>query len=193
MNLNEVQMQNLLAEHIEALIAGKADAEALLANYALPLESRAGQLLLLAERLFVGMPEIKPSSEFVARLHDELVGASPLTILARLRQIQSEIQGLGLGLGALQGLQLPNLASLQEIIPNLQLKSNLQLDRSIDRFRHMPRYYQLAAGLTLTAGVVLFASRRTRESLSALLAAAQQQYQAGEEHVVDVPSVEISA
>lgn len=206
MTLSDVQIQNLLAEHAEAVIAGKADLEALLAAHGIPADSRIAQLLFLAERLYVAMPEVRPSPEFVQSLYVELVGSGNITLLDRLRQIQTELQAMGLSLPSLQQLQamglglpnlqqlqtrLPHLQDLQEFLANRQLqRANLQLERSIDRFRHMPRHYQLAAGLTLTAGVFWLAARMRREGLYSLLVALQQ-YQSPT--ATELPGVEISA
>jgi hypothetical protein len=172
MNVNEVQIQNLLAEHAEALLAGTADLDVLLASYGIPRDSRAAQLLLIAERIYAAMPEVKPSPEFVQQLYEELIGSVNTTLLERLRHLQIDFRQLQLDLQTL-GLTLPNLQNWQLNLPNLQqwqqVLPNLPIDRPIDRFRHMPRHYQLVAGLTL-AGVVWIAARVGREGLYSFLA-----------------------
>lgn len=90
-NPSEVWMQNLLSEHAESLINRTMTLEQLLARYKISKDSPVAQLMLLAERLYYGIPHSKPSPEFVQSLYDELVGTTTQPALKMwLRQLQLE-------------------------------------------------------------------------------------------------------
>lgn len=90
-NPNEVWMQNLLAEHADSLIHRTMTLEQLLSRYKISKDSPVAQLMLLAERLYYGIPHAKPSPEFVQSLYDELVGTTSQPALKMwLRQLQLE-------------------------------------------------------------------------------------------------------
>ncbi len=69
-------LEDLLATHADALISG-APFEASLQGLAMDDQAIAHSLMLLANRLSVGLTPVTPDPAFVARLHAELAAQAP--------------------------------------------------------------------------------------------------------------------
>lgn len=142
--MNEVQKQNLLAEHADALLRGPRQLKEFLARCGITHEEPLGQLMILAERLYAAMPWVEPSPDFVHQLYLELVGTSDSSVREWWR------------------------------LPQLERFTLNTAQQQLDRIRQMPLPVQLAAGITLTtitAGVVWIASSRgRREAIRSRLA-----------------------
>jgi hypothetical protein len=80
----DVLLQNLLADHVEALLGGVPDRNTLLARYGLVRDPWANALLTLAEDIQAALRPVNPSNAFVAALYNRLVGLPELTLLERL-------------------------------------------------------------------------------------------------------------
>jgi hypothetical protein len=123
-NLNVVALQNLLAEHADALINGIRDRQHLLRKYQFSQHSYPDELMATAEQVFDAMPHVEPSDLFVAQLYQELVGMPATPFWGRWARRQ---------MGRLPNWQVPSLNDLPVDVPN------------IPGFRQLPPRMQLAA------------------------------------------------
>ncbi len=82
---NDIRLQNLLAAHLDSLIADDAAYFA-----AAPVD--ASDLMHLAMQLNHVLIPIEPSPEFVARLRSEFIGDTPMTLLLRWRSLPPRYQ-----------------------------------------------------------------------------------------------------
>ncbi len=85
----EIGLDNLLAAHLDALIAREEAASDAIFRHA-PAESR--ELLHLATQLHAALKPMDPSDEFVKRLRSEFIGDTPLTLLLRWRKLPTRYQ-----------------------------------------------------------------------------------------------------
>lgn len=123
---SDVTLQNILAEHVEALVTGRLSRAKLLAKYNLAPDSYEARLLEIAERLNEAVPLVRPRDEFVAHLYEELVGVRARSPWERWARRQMD---------RLPNLTVPNLHSLPMDVGNLS------------SLRQLPPHMQLAAGL----------------------------------------------
>lgn len=83
--MNEIKMQDILAEYAEGLVDNRVTVEDLIKKYNIKPGSDLEALLRVAEMLESVLVRVQPSSQFVNELRHELIGDAKL--LARLRQI----------------------------------------------------------------------------------------------------------
>ncbi len=101
------QIEELLAAHADALLAGFEDFDPQLGQYGLTSSQAAEttHLLHLAQHLRRTLTPVAPSEAFVRRLKSELVEDQPVTLLVRWRklpphyQLAAKLGGLTLGAG----------------------------------------------------------------------------------------------
>ncbi len=150
--LSEVMIQNILAEHADGLLNQSGNLATILNRHNLSLDSPLARLMSLAEYLYHALPHVKPSDEFVESLYRQLIEADERTLRDWLR------------------FWRPDLATLERIWQHQieRLSTNLP-QRQIDRIRQIPLHMQLAAGITITAGVLLITSRKRRDALQSLI------------------------
>ena len=94
-NSENSQLEDLLAAHTDALLAGLEDFDPQFANYGIASSqaAEATNLLGLAFRLRETLTPVAPSEEFTRRLRNELVGAEqPVTLLVRWRKLPAHYQ-----------------------------------------------------------------------------------------------------
>jgi hypothetical protein len=136
-HVSDVALQNLLAEHADALIKGIRERRHLLQKYRLAPDSYAEELMATAEQVLDAMPHVSPSDVFMARLYEELVGTPATPFWERWAKRQIE---------RLPNLQVPNLQGLPVEVP------------ALTGLRHLsPRVQLAAAGL---GGVLLVIAAR---------------------------------
>lgn len=122
---NDVTLQDLLAEHADALLGNQLKRDVLLAKYQLAPDSYAARLMDTAEQLYEAMPQTEPSPAFVAQLYEELVGTPQDNFWGRWARRQIE---------RLPALRMPVLQHLPAVdVPGIQ------------EFRQLPPRMQIAA------------------------------------------------
>jgi hypothetical protein len=94
------QIQHLLADHADALIAGTLDLRRLRRQYNRVIFGQAESLLALAEQISESMPVVVPSEEFVEQLRCQLIEGSPIhrSLWKRIRELPPRTQ-LAAGIG----------------------------------------------------------------------------------------------
>lgn len=134
-NAQDKHIEDLLAAHLDALIAGQDDFDPQLTRYGLtPAKTaEATDLLSLASRLRETLTPVAPSDAFVSRLKGELIGDQPVTLLVRWRKLPAHYQ-LAAKLGGLTltaGLLLLASRRALTILDALQHRNQPDADKRL--------------------------------------------------------------
>lgn len=129
------QIEDLLAAHLDALMAGQADFDPQFTRYDLtPAKiAEATDLLNLATRLRETLVPVAPSETYVNRLKRELIGDQPVTLLVRWRKLPAHYQ-LAAKLGGLTltaGLLLLASRRALTILDALQHRNQPESDQGL--------------------------------------------------------------
>jgi hypothetical protein len=135
-NSENSQLDELLAAHTDALLAGLADFDPQFTHFGIASSqaAEATDLLGLAFRLRETLTPVAPSDEFTRRLRNELVGAEqPVTLLVRWRKLPAHYQ-LAAKLGGLTltaGLLLLASRRAIDVLNTLQHREQPEVDQGL--------------------------------------------------------------
>jgi hypothetical protein len=132
-NSQNSQLDDLLAAHTDALLAGLEDFDPQFAGITPVQAAEMTDLLGLAYRLRETLTPIAPSEEFSRRLKNELVGEQPLTLLVRWRKLPAHYQfaaKLG-GLTLTAGLLLLGTRRALGVLESLHQRNQPEADQGL--------------------------------------------------------------
>ena len=99
--LSDVQLQNILAAVTGALLEDDATLDELIEQHHVTSTS-ARSLLQLVNRLYLTFTPVQPSTRFVRRLRQDLVGPENANVLGRVRRLPPRVQ-IAAGLALVAG------------------------------------------------------------------------------------------
>lgn len=134
-NVQDNPIEDLLAAHADALLAGRDDSDVKLDRYGIAPSQVAEvtELLHLARQLRDSLTPVTLSEEFVRRLKSELVGEQPVTLFVRWRKLPPQYQLAaklgGLTLGA--GIVLLATRRALEVLDSLHRRNQPEADEGL--------------------------------------------------------------
>ena len=130
---NSAPLEDLLAAHADAWIAGLTDFDPRLDRFSAAQAAEATELLDLAQHLRESLVPIVPSDEFIQRLKGEFVGEPELTLLVRWRKLPAHYQ-LAAKLGGLTltaGIVLLAARRALTILGAMQRRNRPEADKGL--------------------------------------------------------------